>query len=174
MHEQSMNNDKNMHEKKKDFLKLCFLTFGRVLGASDLNDGPLFGFKNRSLFALVCSKFVSILERFGRVWERSVEGLGKVWSVLEGFGRVWPGFGKGLRRFGELGSESLFEGFGAGFGFVLGSKNNIWGFEVCWDVQKVFGNFCLKFWVNNVFQCLNVLWSFRIGRLFLQRPYRII
>ena len=61
-------------------------------------------------------------------------------AFWEGFGRVWGGFGEGLRGFGE----GLGEGWGS-FWVDVGLQNYVWGSEWSGDVQKVFGNICLKF-----------------------------
>ena len=89
-------NKKNI-PKNNDFLKALFLDFGRVWSSPDLSVGPLFGSKNQffSLF-FRSSNFLSILERFGRVWGEFGEGLGR---VLEGFGEGLGRFGEGLGRF---------------------------------------------------------------------------
>ena len=65
-------------------------------------------------------------------------------AFWKGFGRVWGGFGEGLGR--------IWGGFGLDFWL----QNDVCGSEWSWDVQKVFGNICLKFWTN-VPRCLGVV-----------------
>ena len=82
--------DKRCLPKTNYFLRPFFLDFGKVLVSPDLRVGPVFASQNQffSLF-FRSSNFLSILERFGRVWGEFGEGLG----------RVLEGFGEGLGRF---------------------------------------------------------------------------
>ena len=61
-------------------------------------------------------------------------------AFWESFGRVWGGFGEGLGGFGE-GLGRVWGSFWLDFGL----QNDVWGSEWSGDVQKVFGNICLKF-----------------------------
>ena len=69
--------------KNNYVLRPFFWDFGKVLGASVIIVGPVFASQNQFLsFFFRSSNFLSILERFGRVWGEFGEGLGR---VLEGF-----------------------------------------------------------------------------------------
>ena len=82
------------------------------MGSPDLSVGLVFASQNRffSLF-FRSSNFLSILERFGRVWGEFWEGLGRVLEGFgEGLGSLWGRFGEGLGK------------VWGGFGKVLGMK----------------------------------------------------
>ena len=100
--------------KTNDFFRAFFLDFGRVLGASDLGVGRLFGSKNQcfSLFFRYCN-FLSIFERFEEVLEGFGEDLGRAW---EGLGKVWGGFGEAFglildskMMFGDQSGAGMFK-----------------------------------------------------------------
>ena len=112
--------------KTNHFLRPVFLDFGRVLGASDLSVGPLFGFKNQFFSLFFWSyHFLSIFEHFGKVLGGFGEDLGRVW---EGLGKVWGGFGEAFGLI--LGSKMMFgDQSGAGmFKKCLGTF--VWSFEL--------------------------------------------
>ena len=113
--------------KTNDFLRPFFLDFWRVWpheGLEGLEGLGLFLAPKINVFSLFfwCCNFLSIFKRFGKVLEGFGEDLGRAW---EGLGRVW-----------------------GSFWLDFGLQNDVWGSEWSWDVQKVFGNICLKFWAN--------------------------